>query len=113
MFKQLELTMEFVRVFAHYASHVRQIIVTLILLILLGGFAISECEGIELGEAIYFALITGLTIGYGDVVPHTTIGKIAAVSIGLLGTLFVGLTVAVANRALHDTVARLGTRRAK
>ncbi len=104
MFKRLSLFLEFIRVFADYVLHVRELIVVLLLLIVLGGCAISYCENrIDLGDAIYFAFITALSIGYGDFVPHTTMGKIISVAIGLTGMLFVGLTVAIATHALADT----------
>ena len=58
---------------------------------------------IKLGDALYFAFITGLSIGYGDIAPKTDLGRVVSVAIGLIGVLFVGLTVAVATRALRET----------
>jgi hypothetical protein len=49
-------------------------------------------------------LLTALTIGYGDITPKTTIGHILSVLIGLIGMIFVGLIVAIASRALTETV---------
>lgn len=92
------------RYFFRYALYVREILVGHILLLLAGGFAISMIEGLQLGEAVYFAFITGLTIGYGDIAPATTLGQIVSVVIGLTGLLFTGITVAVATRALHSVV---------
>ena len=80
----------------------------------LGGVVIAKIEAISLGDGIYFAFITGLTIGYGDIVPATTWGRILSVAVGLIGTLFAGLIVAIASRALHDTIeqpARMITNR--
>jgi hypothetical protein len=76
--------------------------VSLLLLIVLGGVTISQMEDIKLGEAIYFAFITGLSIGYGDITPETAFGRLISVLIGLVGMLFVGLTVVIAARALAD-----------
>jgi hypothetical protein len=44
-----------------------------------------------------------MSIGYGDISPQTGFGKLTSVGIGLVGMLFVGATVAVANRALADS----------
>jgi voltage-gated potassium channel len=96
----------FVGTFVKYAMHIREVIGALIVSIVIGGFAISKLEGISLGDAIYFAFITGMSIGYGDIVPHTTAGKVVSVAIGLVGMLFVGVTVAIATRALADTAKR-------
>ena len=106
MLKRLALMGEFVRTFVHCALHVREVIVSLLLLIVLGGVAISHVEGIKLGDAIYFAFVTGLSIGYGDISPETAIGKMVSVAIGLVGMLFVGVTVAIATRALANTAKR-------
>jgi hypothetical protein len=79
-----------------------------LLLMALGGAVIAKIEGIALGDGVYFAFITGLTIGYGDIAPATTWGRVLSVAVGLIGTLFAGLVVAIATRALHDTVQQSG-----
>jgi voltage-gated potassium channel len=106
IFKRFALSVEFVRVFAYYTLRIRNAIFSLLLLIVLGGCAISKIEDIKLGDAIYFAFITALSIGYGDISPETAMGKILSVAIGLVGVLFVGITVAIATRALGDTAKR-------
>jgi voltage-gated potassium channel len=102
MLKRLMYFVEFIRVSARYALYVRESIMSLLLLIVLGGFTISKLESIKLGDAMYFAFITGLTIGYGDISPQTAWGRVVSVAIGLFGVLFVGLIVAIATRALAD-----------
>ena len=79
-------------------------LVGLLVLLFLGGFTISRVENLELGDGIYFAFITGLSIGYGDITPATAWGRVVSVLIGLIGMIFVGLTVAVATRALADSI---------
>ena len=98
----------FVRYFAKYLFFVRHLIIALVVHIVLGGVLISYLEGLHIGESIYFAFITGLTIGYGDIEPVTTWGRVVSVGIGIIGMLFTGLTVAVATRALADTVKEIG-----
>ncbi len=106
MIKRLTIFFEFIQTFARYALYIREVIASLVLLIVLGGFGISRLEDIKLGDAIYFAFITAMSIGYGDISPNTTIGKLVSVGIGLVGMLFVGVTVAIATRALADTAKR-------
>jgi voltage-gated potassium channel len=55
-----------------------------------------------MGETVYFCAITALTIGYGDVVPTTTFGRIDAVLLGLIGVIFTGLIVAAAVRGVQE-----------
>ena len=90
--------------FIRYAFYLRGVLVGLLILVFLGGFTISRVENLGLGEGIYFAFITGLSIGYGDISPTTAGGRVVSVLIGLIGMIFVGLTVAVATRALADSI---------
>jgi voltage-gated potassium channel len=97
----------FLRYFAKYLFFVRHVVIALLVHIVLGGIVISYLEGLHVGESIYFAFITGLTIGYGDIEPVTTWGRVVSVGIGIIGMLFTGMTVAVATRALADTVREI------
>ena len=56
----------------------------------------------SLGETVYFCSITALTIGYGDVVPTSTFGRIDAVLLGLIGLLITGLVTAASVRGVHE-----------
>jgi voltage-gated potassium channel len=100
--KRLTLMSAFVRAFARYGLHVGEVTASLLALIVLGGVTISYLEDIPFGDAVYFAFITGLSIGYGDITPETVMGRLISVVIGLIGMLFVGITVAIATRALAD-----------
>ena len=104
MSKRIGIFIKFIQTFARYTLHVREVIGVLLLLIVLSAFVISSLENINLSDAIYFAFITGLSIGYGDISPGTTIGKFVSIGIGFIGMLFIGITVAIANRALAATV---------
>jgi voltage-gated potassium channel len=94
----------FARHFFRYAFYLRGVLVGLLVLLFLGGFTISRVENLGVGDGIYFAFITGLSIGYGDITPATASGRVVSVFIGLVGMIFVGLTVAVATRALADSI---------
>lgn len=86
-----------------YAKYVQGNLVGLLLLVFAGGLVLSIVEDLPLGESIYFACVTGLTIGYGDIAPVTALGRVIGVGIGFVGVLSTGLYVAVATRALADT----------
>jgi voltage-gated potassium channel len=68
-----------------------------------GAAVIAYIEKLPFGDALYFSLVTGLTIGYGDVVVKTFFGRCVAIFIGLIGILFTGLVVAAAVRAVQKT----------
>jgi hypothetical protein len=54
------------------------------------------------GDAPYFSFIAGLSVGLGDIVPITPMGRFIAVLIGFTGVLFTGLVVA----AIVETIRR-------
>src|SRR5262245_63194829 len=64
------------------------------------GVVVGLVEGWSLQESIYFAFVSGLTIGYGDLAPKTLLTRTLAVLIGVCGVLFTALLAAVAVRAL-------------
>ena len=49
----------------------------------------------------YFTFITGLTIGYGDLVPRLAVSRALSVVIGIIGALVMALFAAVSVRALQ------------
>ena len=67
------------------------------------GCAVALLEHWSLFEGIYFAFVSGLTIGYGDLAPKGTAGRVLAISIGFTGILLGGLIAAVGVQALHAT----------
>jgi len=72
----------------------------------IGAVSIALVEKIPFGNALYFSFVTGLTIGYGDIVVKTTLGRIIALFIGFIGILFTGLVIAVAVEAVRRTYHR-------
>ena len=64
------------------------------------GVVIGLVEGWSVQESIYFAFVSGLTIGYGDLAPKTLLTRMLAILIGLCGVLLTALVAAVAVKAL-------------
>lgn len=58
----------------------------------------------SLGDALYFSFVTGLTIGYGDIVVKSTEGRVIAVLIGFVGVFFTGLIIAAAVESIRKYV---------
>jgi len=73
----------------------------IILVMVACGVVVGRIEDWSLGEALYFTFVTGLTIGYGDFVPHTFMTRLLTLVIGISGVVLVGLVVAVAVQALR------------
>ena len=68
------------------------------------GLIIGLREGWSVQESIYFAFVSGLTIGYGDLAPKFLLTRVLAILIGVCGVLLTALLAAVAVRALPDAI---------
>lgn len=97
--------------------HLRGILAILLILFLIlsvtmyyvGGAvdAITRTQS-SLGETFYFCAVTALTIGYGDVVTTTVLGRIVAVLLGLLGVLITGVVTGSAVYGIQMAAQRAG-----
>jgi Ion channel len=65
------------------------------------GMLVGYLEGWSMSDATYFTFVTGLTIGYGDLVPVRLGTRLIALLIGFSGILLTGLVAAVGVRALQ------------
>lgn len=68
-------------------TQIMKLLVGVLLYIFAGGLAFSRSQGWPFSKAVYFAVVTLSTVGYGDVVPDSWEGKLATVAYGLLGIL--------------------------
>jgi hypothetical protein len=89
---------------------VKTVILTLIALVVAGAVSINLFEKMPFADALYFAFVTGLTIGYGDIVMKTPGGRLIALIIGFVGILFTGLMVAILVFAVRESLEELRNR---
>ena len=89
-------------------GHLKSVFVFLITLVVISAAAISQIEDLPFGEALYFSFITGLTIGYGDIVVKTPFARLIAVLLGLIGMIASGIMVAASIRAVEKSLKELG-----
>ena len=68
----------FLEHFFHTFWAVRGVLVVLLCLVVFGALVISRAEGIDFADSLYFAVVTALTIGYGDITAKTTLGRVAS-----------------------------------
>jgi len=81
-------------------SVVWPILSALIALIVAAGFVAGLIEGWSIQDSIYFAFVSGLTIGYGDLAPKSLLARVLAIFIGVCGVLVTALVAAIAVKAL-------------
>ncbi|WP_047767111.1 ion channel [Limosilactobacillus panis] len=79
------------------------IIYTSIAILIVTASMYSISEHVPYGESLWWAIATATTIGYGDISPHTFLGKLAAILLMVIGIGFVGvLTSSLTNFFIQD-----------
>jgi ion channel len=68
------------------------------------GLLIGFVEGWSVGDAVYFTFVTGLTIGYGDIVPRGALARALAIGIGISGLFLTGLVAGIAVYAMRTAL---------
>lgn len=81
----------------------RVYLAVLLAIILLGAVAFSYLEKQSFTDALYFVVVTIATVGYGDIHPTTTPGKLTAVLLIITG---VGIFLAVVANATDILLSR-------
>lgn len=66
------------------------LIVISILALIISAILYSLSEGISLSDSLWWAIVTATTVGYGDISPHTLIGRIASIILMFVGVGFIG-----------------------
>ena len=89
------------------SRRLRTILAALLFFIFLFGylFYVSEPDVRNLGDGVWWALVTITTVGYGDITPVTTLGRIVASSLMLLGLgLIATITAIVSAKFIQNFV---------
>jgi Ion channel len=77
---------------------------TILAIQILLGLLIGFVEGWSIGDALYFTFVTGLTIGYGDLVPRQAFARILSIVIGVSGLFITGLIAGIAVYAMREAI---------
>ena len=89
------------------SRRLRTILAAVLFFIFLFGylFYVSEPDVRNLGDGIWWALVTITTVGYGDITPVTTLGRVVASSLMLLGLgLIATITAIVSAKFIQNFV---------
>ncbi len=85
-------------IFSSLATAVRStwpILSTFVGVMVARGLAVAYLEGWPMVGGVYFAFVTGLTVGYGDLVPKLLLSRAIAIVLDFSGILLTGLVAAI------------------
>lgn len=74
----------------------------------------SISEKVDFATALWWSITTATTVGYGDISPTTSMGKLAAVMVMIIGIGFIGmLTSSISNFFISNDEVNLKEELAK
>ena len=91
----MEFSLSFVHILFVGFYFAAPILLTLCSLIILLAMLVGRIESWTRFDAIYWAFITALTVGYGDIRPKYKFSRILSIMIAALGIMFAGILVAI------------------
>jgi voltage-gated potassium channel len=99
----MEFTITFIKIFLWGIYLMAPVIFLMSLIIIALGLIVGRLESWNRFDALYWAFITALTIGYGDIKPLKRTSRVLAVVLGTFGIMLTGILVAITVEASTDT----------
>ncbi len=94
-----QLTEDYLRIRRSF----RYVAALALLVLIFGAVFYHHVEHLKWLDAFYFCTVTLATVGYGDIVPHTDLGKLFTIFYVLFG---IGILATFANLLIKNGVAR-------
>ncbi len=99
---------EFYKAVGYHLRLAWPIFSTMLVIIVTVGLLIAYIEGWEPFDGIYFGFVTGLTIGYGELVPKQPLSRVLAILLGFNGVLLTAIFAAISVRAIEVAGRKVG-----
>jgi voltage-gated potassium channel len=106
--KYSDLMLMFFRSFKHYREEIHIFIITFILVVMVGSLGMFSLEHTlnpgfaTVPDTMWWSIVTITTVGYGDVVPITIMGKLLASIIMFAGLASIAIMTAVLTKVFID-----------
>jgi len=78
----------------------KAIMLAVLFILSIGTFFYHGVESMSFLDALYFSVITLATVGFGDLSPHTAVGKIFTIIYVLIGVGIISVIIANFNHAM-------------
>ena len=101
----MEFSITFFRLFFWGLYLTAPLLLTFLFVIVCLGLLVGRIEAWHRFDALYWALITALTVGYGDIKPVKKMARLLSILIALCGIMLTGLMVAITLEAASTTFA--------
>ena len=108
----MDFSFAFVSYFFHGLALVSPLIAFLMVIILVLGQIVGRIENWSRFDAMYWTLLTAMTVGYGDFRPQHRSTKTMSLVIAFTGLILTGITVAIALEAATRSFRDYGDREA-
>ncbi len=103
-----DLMSAFFRSFRFYRDEIRIFLVTLVMVLIFASFGLFHLESDinpdfrTIPDALWWAVVTVSTVGYGDVIPITTMGKVVAGIVVFMGLATTAIMTALVTKVFID-----------
>lgn len=96
LFKVFRTMIFFSRIKTSFEKFIRTnnfhyVLYSTIMIVFLGATGISIVEKMNLSDSLWWSFVTATTVGYGDISPETSIGRIIAAILMIVGIGFIGM----------------------
>jgi voltage-gated potassium channel len=102
----MEITLTFIELFLRGLYAFAPLILTLAMAVVVLSLVVRRLEGWDVFDALYWAMITATTVGYGDIRPTRRWSKLLSVMIAFIGLIFTGIVVSLAVYAASTSLSK-------
>lgn len=102
----MEFTFPFIRFLSLGLLLAAPLLLALCAIVVALGLIVGRIEGWSRFDAVYWASVTALTVGYGDFRPSKKRSKALAVAITVAGLMFSGILVAITVHSAFEALKR-------
>jgi voltage-gated potassium channel len=99
----MEFTITFIKIFLWGVYLMAPVMIMMSVIIVTLGLIVGRIESWTRFESLYWAFITALTIGYGDIKPVKRRSRVISIILGTFGIMLTGILVAITVEASSST----------